>query len=84
MDFSPVSGYSSRAVQVCTPVGASLVASTGTRASAVVACGLSSFGSQVPERRLNSSGVQALLLCCMWDPPRPGIKRLPPALALSH
>ena len=51
------------------------------RASVVVACGLSSCGSQALERRLSSCGPWALLLCGMWDLPRPGLEPVFPALA---
>ena len=53
----------------------------GARASAVVACGLSSRGSRAPECRLSSCGARAQLLCSMWDPPGPGIEPMFPALA---
>ena len=53
----------------------------GARASVVVACGLSSCGSQALERRLSSCGAWALLLCGMWDLPGPGIEPMSPALA---
>ena len=45
----------------------------GMWASVVVAHGLSSCGSQAVERRLSSCGTRALLLCGMWDLPRPGL-----------
>ena len=32
-------------------------------------------------RRLSSYGSQAQLLCGMWDPPRPGLEPVSPALA---
>ena len=32
-------------------------------------------------RRLSSCGSQAQLLCGMWDPPRPGLEPVSPALA---
>ena len=32
-------------------------------------------------RRLSSCGSRAQLLCGMWDPPRPGLKPVSPALA---
>ena len=47
------------------------------QASVVVARGLSSCGLQALECRLSSSGVWALLLCGMWDLPRPGLKPCP-------
>ena len=50
--------------------------STGSRRR-----GLSSCGSQVPERRLSSCGAPAQLLCSMWDPPGPGLEPASPALA---
>ena len=45
----------------------------GTRASVVVARGLSSCGSWALERRLSSCGAWAQLLRGMWDLPRPGL-----------
>ena len=78
------------------PVVASLCCGArtlGTRASVVVARGLSSCGSWALERRLSSCGSQALelrlsscgswasLLCSMWDLPRPGLEPALPALA---
>ena len=53
----------------------------GTRASVVVALGLSSCGSWALELRLSSCGARALLLCGMWDLPGPGLKPVSPALA---
>ena len=53
----------------------------GARASVVVAHGLNSCGSRAVERRLSSCGARALLLCGMWDLPRPGIEPVSPALA---
>ena len=66
----------------------------GTRASVVVAHGLSSCsvwalghsgfsscGARALERSLSSCGAQAQLLRGMWDLPRPGIKPVSPALA---
>ena len=44
----------------------------GTWASAVVARGLSSYSSRIPEHRLSSCGARAHLLCSMWDLPGPG------------
>ena len=55
--------------------------SCSTRASVVAARGLSSCGSRALERRLSSCGARALLLCSMWDLPRPGLKPVCPALA---
>ena len=59
------------------------------RASVVAACGLRSYSSRAPERRLNSCGTRAELPCSMWDPPGSGINFEPPALVgrfftLSH
>ena len=51
------------------------------RASVVVACVLSSCGSQTLERRLSSCGTWAQLLCGMWDLPGPGLEPMSPALA---
>ena len=65
----------------------------GARASVVVARGLSRCGTQALERRLSSYGSRALecrLSSCgaraelprgMWDPPRPGLEPVSPALA---
>ena len=52
-----------------------------TRASVVVARGLSSCGSRALEHRLSSCGTQAQLLHSMWDLPQPGFEPVPPALA---
>ena len=65
---------------------ASLVAELGLQqlwraGSVVVARTLSSCGSRALERRLSSCSVQAQLLCGMWDPPRPGLEPVFPALA---
>ena len=53
----------------------------GSRASVVVARGLSSCGLRALEHSLSSCGAQALLLRGMWDLPRPGIEPMSPALA---
>ena len=53
----------------------------GTRASVVVAHGLSSCGSRALERRLSSCGAWAQLLRGMWDLPGPGLEPVSPALA---
>ena len=53
----------------------------GARASVVVARGLSSCGSWALERRLSSCGAHAQLLHGMWDPPKPGLAPVSPALA---
>ena len=53
----------------------------GAWASVVVACGLSSCGSRALECRLSSCGTRIQLLCGLWDPPRPGIEPVSPALA---
>ena len=55
--------------------------SCGMWASVVVACGLSSCGSQALEHRLSSCGARAELLHGMRDLPRPGIEPVSPALA---
>ena len=47
----------------------------GVQASIVAVLGLSCCSSWAPELAL-SSGAQALLLCSMWDLPRPGVKPL--------
>ena len=38
-------------------------------------------GHRLQTRRLSSCGSQAQLLCSMWDPPRPGLEPVSPALA---
>ena len=53
----------------------------GTRASAVVACGLSSCISWALDLRLNSCGTRVELLCGVWDLPGPGIEPMSLALA---
>ena len=52
----------------------------GTRASVVVAHGLSNCGSRALEHWLNSCGARTSLLCSMWDLPRSGIEPVSPAL----
>ena len=53
----------------------------------IAVCGpLSIAASLVAEhrlqtRRLSSCGSRAYLLCGMWDPPRPGLEPVSPALA---
>ena len=62
----------------------SVVAARGpqsTRASVVVAHGLSCCGSWALERRLSSCGARAQLLRGMWDLPGPGLQPVSPALA---
>ena len=54
---------------------------SSAQTSVAVAHGLSSSGSQTLEHRFNSFVTWAQLLCSMWDPPRPGIKPVSPALA---
>ena len=54
--------------------------SCGTRASVVVALGLSSCGWRALECRL-SSGTRASLLHGVWDLPGPGLEPVSPALA---
>ena len=46
-----------------------------------MAHGLGSCGLRALERRLSSCGAWALLLCGMWDLPRPGPEPVSPALA---
>ena len=36
---------------------------------------------RLQSRRLSSCGSRAQLLCGMWDPPRPGLEPVSPALA---
>ena len=50
-------------------------------ASVVVACGLSSCGSQALECRLGSCGALAYLFRGMWDLPGPELEPVSPALA---
>ena len=38
-------------------------------------------GHRLQTRRLSSCGSRAQLLCGMWDPPRPGLEPVSPALA---
>ena len=52
----------------------------GARASAVAACGLSSFGLRALQHSLSSCGARAQLLRGMWDPPGPGLEPVSPAL----
>ena len=52
----------------------------GTRATVVVAHGLSSCGSQALEHRLSSCGARAQLLRGMWDLPGPRLEPVSPAL----
>ena len=53
----------------------------GTRASVVVAGGLSSCGPRALERRVSSCGAWAQLLRGLWDLPGPGHEPVSPALA---
>ena len=53
----------------------------GMQASAAVAHGLSSCGSQALEYRFGGLGTWALLLHRLWDLPRSGIEPVSPALA---
>ena len=53
-----------------------LLPSTGSRQ-----VGFSSCGSRAPERRLSSCGTRAQLLCGMWNPLRPGLEPVSPALS---
>ena len=53
----------------------------GARASVVVACRLSSFGSRALECRLSSCSTWAYLLRDTWYLPWPGIEPVSPALA---
>ena len=46
----------------------------------VVAHGLSSGSSHALEHRINNCATWTQLLCGMWDPPRPGIEPMSPAL----
>ena len=54
--------------------------SCGTRASVVVARGISSCGSRALGRRLSSCGARAKLLRGMWDLPGSGLEPVSPAL----
>ena len=53
----------------------------GTRASLVVAHGLSSCGLQTPEHRLSSCGAWVLLLRGMWNLPGSGLEPVSSVLA---
>ena len=50
--------------------------SIGSRRTAPSSC-----GAWAPEHRLSSCGPRAQLLRSMWDPPRPGLEHVSPALA---
>ena len=54
---------------------------SGTWASGVAACRLSSYGSRALEYKLSSCGAWAEVLQDMWNLPRPGIELMSPALA---
>ena len=60
-----------------------LLRSTGSRraGSVVVACRVSSCGSQALEHELSSCDARAYLLRRMWDLSGPGLKPVSPALA---
>ena len=70
-------GYSSH----CSGFSCCGAQALGTRASVVVARGLSSCGSRALERRLSNHGSRAQLLRGMWDLPGPGLEPVSPALA---
>ena len=53
----------------------------GAWTSVVVAHGLSSCGSRALEHRLSSCGARAQLLRGIWDPSRPELEPVSPALA---
>ena len=77
-------GYSPVAVPRPLIAVASLVAENGlqgAQASAVMARGLSSFGSPAPEHRSKSCGAWAESLCGKWDLPRSRLKPVSPASA---
>ena len=76
-------GYSLVAVHRLLIAAPSLVVEhvlQGALASAVMAQGLNSCGSQVPEHRLDGHGTWVQLLHGMWDLPRLGIGPGSPAL----
>ena len=64
----------------CGGLSRSRARALGTRASVVVARGLSSCGSRAPERRLSRCGARDQLLRGIWDPPRVGLEPMSPAL----
>ena len=47
----------------------------------LLSTGFSSYSSRALERRLNSCGTWAYLLCGVWDLPRSGVEPIFPALA---
>ena len=85
--FSPVVaswGYSSWSVWASLCGGFSLwwlLLLQSARASADVARGLSSWGSQALGHRPNNCGARASLVCSMWGLPGSRIKPMSPALA---
>ena len=75
-------GFSLVAATLCCSVQASHCGgSSCCGAQALGRVGFSSCGSRPLEHRLSSCGAQAWLLCDLSDRPRPGIKRVSPALA---
>ena len=79
-----ISSWSEQGLLLVTVQRLFLLQTTGSRAYwllVVAACGCSGCDSWAPEHRLNSCGIWAWLVCCMWDLPGPGIK--PVSLALA-
>ena len=66
-----------RAFSSCSKRGLLFIAMCGplTIAASLVA------EHRLQTRRLSSCGARAQLLCGMWDPPRPGLEPVSPALA---
>ena len=69
--------FCARAFSSCGEWGPLLIAVRGplTVAASLVA------EHKLQMHRLNSCGSRAQLLCDMWDPPRPGLEPVSPALA---
>ena len=60
-----------------------VVCFSGCPARALGLTGFGSFGSQALEQRLSSCGAWPQLLHGMWNPTRPGIGPMSPALAVE-
>ena len=73
----PISRLCARAFPNCGKRGPLFI--TVRRPLTVVACPVAEHRLQT--RRLSSCGLQAQLLRGMWDPPRPGLEPVSPALA---
>ena len=66
------------------PMGPSLVVARWRLFGGFPCCGAtgsSAVGSVVAVSRLPGCSTQPQLLCSMWDPPRPGLEPMSPALA---